>query len=149
MVHLQMHVIDSIYEWFSSHFLECEYRSSIASIRLVYEVATSHRANLILEYASPPPARRFKWRRKWEVASPCVQIWDATCTRWMTPSSTTVMLGASQGTLLERPPHNFPTLSTTRCLWWLHKFQDDSVVRVCVHRGECMRVYMSACVCTV
>ena len=61
---LQMHVIDSIYEWFSSHFLECEYRSSIASIRLVYEVATSHRANLILEYASPPPARRFKWRRK-------------------------------------------------------------------------------------
>jgi hypothetical protein len=22
-------------------------------------------------------------------------------------------------------------------------------VRVCVHRGECMRVYMSACVCTV
>ena len=52
-----MHVIDSIYEWFSSHFLECEYRSSIASIRLVYEVATSHRANLILEYASPPPAR--------------------------------------------------------------------------------------------
>ena len=42
---LQMHVIDSIYEWFSSHFLECEYRSSIASIRLVYEVATSHRAN--------------------------------------------------------------------------------------------------------
>ena len=50
-----MHVINSIYEWFSSHFLECEYRSSIASIRL-YEVATSHRANLILEYASPPPA---------------------------------------------------------------------------------------------
>ena len=76
----------------------------VPSIRLVYEVATSHRANLILEYASPPPARRFKWRRKWEVASPCVQIWDATCTRWMTPSSTTVMLGASQGTLLERPP---------------------------------------------
>ena len=80
------------------------YRGSIANIRLVYEVATSHRANLILEYASPPPARRFKWRRKWEVASPCVQIWDATCSRWMTPSSTTVMLGASQGTLLERPP---------------------------------------------
>ena len=22
-------------------------------------------------------------------------------------------------------------------------------MRVCVHRGECMRVYMSACVCTV
>jgi hypothetical protein len=22
-------------------------------------------------------------------------------------------------------------------------------VRVCVHRGECMRVYMSVCVCTV
>ena len=44
--------INSIYEWFSSHFLECEYRSSIASIRLVYEVATSHRANLIVEYAS-------------------------------------------------------------------------------------------------
>ena len=51
MVHLRMHVINSIYEWFSSHFLECEYRSSIASIRL-YEVATSHRANLIVEYAS-------------------------------------------------------------------------------------------------
>ena len=44
---LRMHVIDSIYEWFSSHFLECEYRSSIASIRSVYEVATSHWANLI------------------------------------------------------------------------------------------------------
>ena len=51
MVHLQMRVMDSIYEWFLSHFLECEYRSSIASIRL-YEVATLDRANLIVDYAS-------------------------------------------------------------------------------------------------
>jgi hypothetical protein len=26
---------------------------------------------------------------------------------------------------------------------------DDEVGRVCVHRDECMRVYMNACVCTV
>ena len=50
--------------------------------------------------------------------------------------------------------------STTICLRQLHKFQDDMPAQsfegahrdnvcVCVHRGECMRVYMSVCVCTV
>lgn len=47
--------------------------------------------------------------------------------------------------------------STARCLWWLRQFQDltrrlslsELLIEVgctCVQRGECVHVYMSACV---
>ena len=37
----------------------------------------------------------------WPFKSPCVQIWDAMCTRWTALSSTIVMICGSRGTLFE------------------------------------------------